>query len=372
MGVEGSFHAIETDDAIYHVIQQDTLELFRIKSKEKVYTIPKYVIYKKKKFYPIKINALAFYGSNDVETLIFPFDSSIQFFSPSSFSFPSIKSIVFSSALKHFPGISSSNLRTVIFPQNENFIVNHDQCLYDKSGRNLLFVPRNKRFMIVREIISLIGQYAFAATSIKSICLPKSIKKIGNAAFSGCRNLRYIKIQDGVSHIGEYAFSHCTLLHSLKIPKSVLNLGEHCFAMSSIYYLHFHEESTIETLPYEMCGGCNNLCSMKIPSSVTIIDAKCFDNCFHLYKVEIKANSRLKHIRINAFRSTGLKYITLPSTISSIRLDAFNEKTQILSRNIDSLYIIGSDHIARDYSIVVSKTTKIYGDLDFLKKIIVD
>ena len=47
--------------------------------------------------------------------------------------------------------------------------------------------------------------------------IPNGVTKIGNEAFSWCKNLTSINIPDSVTNIGEYAFSGCTNLTSANI-----------------------------------------------------------------------------------------------------------------------------------------------------------
>lgn len=66
-------------------------------------------------------------------------------------------------------------------------------------------------------------------TGCKNTVILNSVKKIGNAAFSGCIGLISIEIPNSVTSIEQGAFSQCSGLTSIDIPKSVTTLGSQTF-----------------------------------------------------------------------------------------------------------------------------------------------
>lgn len=86
---------------------------------------------------------------------------------------------------------------------------------------------------------------------------------IGDAAFSGCKNLKNLKMSDSLIDIGNYAFDCCASLVDITIPSSTINIGERAF------------------------GFCTNLNSITIPCSVISIENNAFYGCFNLLKVDV-------------------------------------------------------------------------------------
>lgn len=99
--------------------------------------------------------------------------------------------------------------------------------------------------------------------------------EIGFGAFSGCKNLTDITLEDSVTSIELYAFRECSKLKSVKIGDSVTRIGNSAFF------------------------DCGSLTSVKIGSSVTEIGRAAFERC------------------------TGLKRIVIPNTVTSIEMAAF-------------------------------------------------
>ncbi|MCM1133362.1 MAG: leucine-rich repeat protein [Ruminococcus flavefaciens] len=78
-----------------------------------------------------------------------------------------------------------------------------------------------------------INSYAFGnsefKSSVKSVVIPKTVKYIGEGAFSYCDSIETITISDGVEDIGELAFVGCSSLKTITIPESVKTIGDNAF-----------------------------------------------------------------------------------------------------------------------------------------------
>ncbi|MFZ2657051.1 MAG: leucine-rich repeat protein [Victivallales bacterium] len=112
-----------------------------------------------------------------------------------------------------------------------------------------------------------------------SYTIPDSVTSIGEGAFEYCRGLTSITIPDSVTSIGEGAFEYCRGLTSITIPDSITSIGADTF-----YF-------------------CTGLTSVTIPDSVTSIGDKAFYYC------------------------DGLTSVTIPDGVISIGNSAFSECT---------------------------------------------
>lgn len=74
-----------------------------------------------------------------------------------------------------------------------------------------------------------VGNNAFQnCPKLKTINLPEA-KTIGNFAFDGCTSLEKIELKSGTESIGEYCFRNCSSLTLIKIPDSVTYIGNGVF-----------------------------------------------------------------------------------------------------------------------------------------------
>ncbi len=117
----------------------------------------------------------------------------------------------------------------------------------------------------IPEGVTLIGGYAFQyCAKLKSIVIPNSVNDIGSDGlftdckslesavigngvqyvgswFSGCTNLKSVKIGTGADSIQSMAFSGCTSLESITFPANIKRIGESafsgCSSLKDVYYL---------------------------------------------------------------------------------------------------------------------------------------
>ena len=140
---------------------------------------------------------------------------------------------------------------------------------------------------------------------IESIVIPESVVRIGNYAFSGCKNLTTITIPDSVTSIGKMAFYGCSGLTAIAIPDSVTSIGESAFeGCQNLTAITIPDSVT--SIGESAFSWCKNLTTITIPDSVTSIGKDAFYNCEKLtihayagsyaekYAKENKIHSRIK------------------------------------------------------------------------------
>ncbi len=137
----------------------------------------------------------------------------------------------------------------------------------------------------VREIES----EGFAGTSLTKITIPKTIEKIGNAAFAYNNSLAEVVFEEGIEleEISRGTFGYCYSLRSLKIPEGVKSLG----------YMSFY--------------NCAALIGVDMPSSLERIGGFAFQYCTAL--TEVGLPDGLEQIGEGAFSGCeGLTEIVIP------------------------------------------------------------
>lgn len=232
------------------------------------------------------------------------------------------------------------------------------------------------KILIVGEGVTSIGQNAFKSfSSLESINLPDSIKKIGRHAFyntayyknsfnwdngilyiddfliasdviiSGnhsiregtkvisdyafynCTKLNNINIPDGVTVIGKYAFYKCSNLENITIPSSVSVISQYAFfsCTSLKNVLIMNGVTSIEKYAFH---SCESITSLYIPGSVRTIGYCSFYLCSSI--IEVKLAKGVTAIDTNAFyQCTALKAVYIPKSVNSFGNSVFPSNNRV-------------------------------------------
>lgn len=113
----------------------------------------------------------------------------------------------------------------------------------------------------------------------------KPVRRIGEGAFAGCRNMTGVFIPASVESVGDGAFASCLSLKRLELPGSVTNVGmtviQECRALDDL-----HVGGGLPTFGYKAFAH-SGVTNVVIESGVTNIDNYAFADSRRLVHVEI-------------------------------------------------------------------------------------
>ena len=229
-------------------------------------------------------------------------------------------------------------------------------------------------------------------TSLRSVILPDSIKRIEKNAFKGCKNLKKITLPKTINNIGECAFSNCESLERIKLPEGInspyfgdrpqhygwglfsgcKNLKEVIFPknMPNIISRSMFSETGIETITipngvesiaHFAFSGCTNLTSIEIPESVTSIGGFAFSGCTNLTSITMPLVDN----------DGSLEYFGYYFGANFLGTDfqTYEENKKFVPKSLEKIVIINSEKID-DYTfacfeniktVIISSETKIIG-----------
>ena len=177
------------------------------------------------------------------------------------------------------------------------------------SCRNLADVQLNEGLLTI-------GGMAFVSCSaLRSVTVPSTVTTLGQCAFQCCINLIEVQLNDGLEVVGECAFQFCSALRSVTIPSTVTSLGHGAFYdCSNLVEVRLNEG--LLTVGRGTFANCS-LRSVDIPSTVTMLDTDAFSCCSNLTEVQLKDG--LEVIGEQAFEDcTTLQSVTIPSTVKVV------------------------------------------------------
>lgn len=165
------------------------------------------------------------------------------------------------------------------------------------ADNDTIIVPR----LFYNQPVVSIGEAAFEGVSAKVIYLPDSIINIKAKAFRNCKNLKYIKLQEGLNEIGESTFDYCESMNKVDLPKSITKLGRCCFSRSAIEQI-------------------------VLPPKLEIVPVACFERCKELS--EVSMSEGILNIESYAFSETAIKNIIIPASVKNIKNKALDSSSK--------------------------------------------
>jgi len=188
--------------------------------------------------------------------------------------------------------------------------------------------------------VETIGDRAFRyCYGLKKIVLPEGLTQLVSAVFEYCTNLESVSIPDSVTYIGPWTFNGCSSLKKVNYPMGWKTAGESIFRGTKVTTMSIPEGIT--TIPANAFMGCTNFSKIELPSTLESIPANAFNGCSGLTEIHIPEN--VTSIGDRAFRyCSGLKKIVLPEGLTQLVSAVFEYCTGLESVSIsDSVTYVG-------------------------------
>ncbi|MBR0536978.1 MAG: leucine-rich repeat protein, partial [Clostridia bacterium] len=183
--------------------------------------------------------------------------------------------------------------------------------------------------VVIPSTVTAINDGAFAdCDMLEEITIPGTIETIGPSAFSGCSSLKKAVLEKGVKTIGASAFLNCTGLSDLRLPDTLETIGSR--ALAQCYDLiNISLPASLKNIGSEAFYK-DHMESISIPSGVSSIEDKTFENCRSLKTVRL--NEGLTTIKACAFRyCEALESVVIPASVKTIEREAFWECWELKS-----------------------------------------
>jgi hypothetical protein len=181
-----------------------------------------------------------------------------------------------------------------------------------------------------------IRRLAFSACGVESIQIPELVSAIKPGCFVDSRCLRdfTFDVHCVVGQLDRSTLCWCASLKAICIPASVKIIGEWCFAFCQrLTSVTFQSGSKLSAINQRAFLSCPQLGpSIQLPAALGFLGNGCFEDCPVLLLIAFEPNSALCHIGSFPFRRCALESFQIPASLGSINWSCFFEsgaRTQI-------------------------------------------
>ena len=195
--------------------------------------------------------------------------------------------------------------------------------------------------------VTEVGQNCFAGNEVvENIVVPNTIKIIHDSAFANCIGLSSVDLSAATSltHIGSRVFGNCENLTALTIPSNVSSLGETPFAGSGIMTINSNsnffsvENNTLYDANKTEIIFSPNVTSLTVPETVVSIRENAFENNSALISINL---SNVTNIGNYAFAECNNLDTIVGDSVTYANKTAFLN-TSWLENTVNDEIIIGS------------------------------
>ena len=225
--------------------------------------------------------------------------------------------------------------------------------IFSKDGKHLIVYPAAKAGKYtVPEGTKYIDAFAFfAAQKLTAIHIASSVETIGDKAFRYA-NAKKVTFAPNASlkSIGIHSFAESQLTGSIILPASLQSTAQCAFFMiphlteihiangshlktianssfstnANLKVFKFDGSSILETIGDLSFRNNPKLTAFEVPASVTAIHTNVFQNTPLLECVTFQEKASITKILSKSFANSGIKYIALPASVTTIETLAFD------------------------------------------------
>ena len=149
---------------------------------------------------------------------------------------------------------------------------------------------------------------------LKQVTVTDAATVIPNGAFEGMTSLQYVNLGENITEIGARAFSNCSNLVSVTLPEKCVSIGAYAFA------------------------NCSKA-SITVKGAITSLGSYSFSNSGI---TAITLGEVITSIPDNCFYGSSLRSITLPSSVTSVGSAAFRNCTRLTGVTVNSVVTLRS------------------------------
>lgn len=274
LGVDSSIKVAPTSDFEFYLLSDGTYQISRYKGTDTTFEIPS--SYNNKAITVIGTNA--FYLNENIQKVVIP-NSIIEIKAKAFAGCNGMKEVSIPASVTYIDSSAFSYCRSL-----EKIKIDAKNSNYNDGGTEncIIEVTDSSRPTLIRGTNS--------RTSLSGI------KRVAAYAYSGCEDIKNMKILSNINYIGEFAFAGCTNLETVILPSGITEIRDSVFAscnkLEKVVVPETVTKIAFTAFPREITGYSETLTIYCYPNSKAEEFAERFDINIHLMYVATTPTSQ--------------------------------------------------------------------------------
>ena len=225
---------------------------------------------------------------------------------------------------------SCHQLKAIRVDAENPFFEDVDGVVYNTEHTRLIEYPAGNGSYSYQPLdtTEIIHNAAFYGTwKLQEVILPDSVTDINSYGFYDCQMMRTYTLSNRLSYLGEYAMANNFVLYEIELPDSTRQISRFCFAYDRILStVHISEQTQMTRIGFQAFAY-SGITYMRIPASITSVAQYAFEGCTRLGQVTFAANSKLRSISAYFFKGCESIYEVVfepGSELTSIQAHGFH------------------------------------------------
>ena len=183
-----------------------------------------------------------------------------------------------------------------ISAKNTNFVKGERDEYYTADGTKLIYAPAylSGEFVVKAGVKEICANVFSDNKKIKTVVIPASVEKIGEAAFYNCSYLKTVTFDADVEGgadkltIGKNAFNQCSRLSgTLTLPARLTYIGDYAFNNNDLLGKIVFSGTKLGEIGEKAFQNCDSITEVELPEGLKVLGASAFTNCRALEKFHI-------------------------------------------------------------------------------------
>lgn len=209
-----------------------------------------------------------------------------------------------------------------------------EKIIYEEPKQNFipygLYAGINSSYFdfTVPKSIKNVGDKAFSSSSVSVVDLPDTVTTIPSGCYENCKNLTSVSFPDNITAIGSGCFYFCENIKSIKFNNKITSIPKDAFSGTNITSLSI--PNTINKIGASAFAGCVYLKTVNLSNKIDEIPTRTFLNCYEIQEMNIPTS--VKKIGVEAFKGCSkLAKIIIPGSVSIIQNNAFDANSDVIT-----------------------------------------